>query len=115
MLVDSRQLIRTALLSTDWLSSVGRIGHSNSLQSGEPSLLFAHLVAPLLVPRQKACSRDLYPRCAASVWTVVPCVSPRNTKEQTGSAQREREKERERVSAFNADVLRFNVAAPNFE
>ena len=25
------------------------------------------------------------------------------------------EKERERVSAFNADVLRFNVAAPNFE
>lgn len=41
------------------------MGHSNSLQSGEPSLLFAHLVVPLLVPRQEACSRDLYLRSAA--------------------------------------------------
>lgn len=42
------------------------VGHSNSLQSGEPSLLFAHLVAALLVPRQKACSRDSYPRSEAT-------------------------------------------------
>ena len=41
--------------------------------------------------------------------------SPQHEEANRIRTETERERERERVSAFNADVLRFNVAAPNFE